>query len=92
MPIFLFAENKLIKCAYTKGLEKPRKLIVDHESTTKGLGYRVKQISTAIMIRNDITIAVLVFYREALIDKAFSCFYGRDMCQSVKNIDFWRKM
>lgn len=51
MPIFLFVENKLIKYAYTKGLEKPRKLIVDHESTTKGLGYRVKHLITNILIQ-----------------------------------------
>ena len=50
MPIFLFAENKLIKCAYTKGLEKPRKLIIDHESTTKGLGYRVKHMKSNALI------------------------------------------
>ena len=30
--------------------------------------------STVIMIRNGITIAVLVFYREALVDKAFLVF------------------
>lgn len=48
MPIFLFAENKLIKCGYTKGREKPRKLIVDHESTTKGLAYHVKQFKKSI--------------------------------------------
>ena len=36
--------------------------------------------STVIMIRKSIVKAVLIFYREALIYKAFSCFYGQDKC------------
>ena len=39
---------------------------------------RLHQKSTVIMIRKRIVKAVLVFCREALIYKAFSCFYKRD--------------
>ena len=52
-------------------------------SVTQGVqirGIYCDQKSTVIMIRKRIVKAVLVFYREALIYKAFSCFQCQDKC------------
>ena len=72
-------ETRVLKSSFSgiKGAKKERKLL--EESSTSCLGPRDRgfksrspdQISTAIMIRNGIVKAVLIFYLKALIYKAF---------------------